>query len=55
MRCFAAIVLLLVPLTAAALDAGEKETIRAVVVRQADAWNVHDARADAALFGAEDG
>ena len=50
MRCFAAIVLLLMPLAAVALDAGEKETIHTAVVRQADAWNAHDARAYAALF-----
>ena len=53
MRRFAAIMLLLMPLTAAALDAGEQETIRAVVVRQADAWNAHDARAYATLFSAD--
>ena len=50
MRRLAAIMFLLLPLTAAALDAGDRETIRTVVVRQADAWNAHDARAYAALF-----
>ena len=53
MRYFAAIVLLLVPLTAAALEAGDKETIHTAVVRQADAWNAHDAGAYAALFTAD--
>ena len=50
MRCFAVIVLMLMPLAAAALDQGEQDTIRGVVVRQADAWNAHDARAYATLF-----
>lgn len=50
MNRFVGVLLLLVPLTAAALDAGEREAIRSAVVQQADAWNAHDARAYAALF-----
>lgn len=45
--------LLLLPLHAAALDTYEADTIRSVVLRQADAWNAHDARAYAELFSAD--